>query len=73
MLARFVDPRFFSPAFALFLELGPGKSYSSIEGVSICLSIPTRVRDSFGVAPYTQCSNHRCDAYTHAGLALAAA
>jgi len=81
MLARFVDPRFVTPAFALFLELGPGKCSSNTEGVSFWLSIPTRVRNSYDVMPYVECSIYcyivvalnvsSCAAYTpYAGIAL---
>ena len=66
-------PQICHPGVYSLSRTGAGKSYSSIEGVSFCLSILTRVRNSFEMLPYTRCSNYRCDAYTHAGLALAEA
>jgi len=62
MFARFLDPRFVTPAFALFLELGPAEGFSNIEGVSI---FPFAFQYRQGcetpsiLVPYTRCSNYR--------------
>ena len=61
MLARFVDPRFVIPAFALFLELGPAEGFSNIERGSFPFAFQYRqgCETPSILVPYTRCSNYR--------------